>query len=34
MLATYSAPDLDPAIDEKLRAFIDKRMEDLPDSEY
>jgi len=34
MLASYEAPEIDPAIDEALRAFIAKRMEDLPDSEY
>jgi len=28
------APDIDPATDEALRAFIAKRMEELPDSEY
>ena len=34
MLATYEAPELDPATDEALRAFIAKRMEELPDSEF
>ena len=34
MLAAYEAPEIDPAIDEALRAFIDKRMEELPDTDY
>ena len=34
MLAAYEAPAIDPAIDEALRAFIDKRMEELPDTDY
>jgi trimethylamine--corrinoid protein Co-methyltransferase len=34
MLDRYVAPDIDPATDEALRAFIAKRMEELPDSEY
>ena len=34
MLEQYAAPELDPAIDEALRAFIDRRMEELPNSEY
>ena len=34
MLAAYEAPELDPAIDEALRAFIAKRMEELPDADY
>lgn len=34
MLAAYEAPALDPAIDEALRGFIAKRMEELPDSDY
>ena len=34
MLEQYSMPDLDPGIDEELRAFISKRMEELPDAEY
>ncbi len=34
MLDAYEAPPLDQAIDEALRAFIDKRMQDLPDSDY
>ena len=34
MLHAYQAPELDEEIDEKLRAFIDKRKESLPDSEY
>ena len=34
MLAAYEAPELDPATDEALRAFIAKRMEELPDSEF
>ena len=34
MLAAYEAPAMDPAIDEALRAYIDKRMEELPDTDY
>ena len=34
MLAAYEMPEIDPAIDEALRAFIDKRMEELPDTDY
>jgi trimethylamine--corrinoid protein Co-methyltransferase len=34
MLAAYEAPAIDPAIDEALLAFIDKRMEELPDTDY
>jgi trimethylamine--corrinoid protein Co-methyltransferase len=34
MLAAYQAPPIDPAIDEALRAYIDTRMEALPDSDY
>ena len=34
MLAAYEAPAIDPAIDEALRAFIDKRMGELPDTDY
>ncbi len=34
MLADYQAPEIDPAIDEALRAYIDQRMAELPDSEY
>ena len=34
MLERYEAPEIDPAIDEALRAFIDKRMEELPNAEY
>jgi len=34
MLASYEAPALDPAIDEALRAFVAKRMEELPDADY
>ena len=34
MLAAYEAPAIDPAINEALRAFIDKRMEELPDTDY
>jgi len=34
MLAAYQAPPIDSAIDEALRAYIDTRMEALPDSDY
>ena len=34
MLEAYEAPEIDPATDEALRAFIAKRMEELPDSEF
>lgn len=34
MLDAYEAPDLDPSIDEALRAFITKRMEELPETDY
>ena len=34
MLDAYQAPEIDIAIDDKLRAFIKKRKEALPDSDY
>jgi trimethylamine--corrinoid protein Co-methyltransferase len=34
MLAEYEPPPLDPAIDEALRAFIDKRKASMPDMNY
>ena len=34
MLEAYQKPALDPAIDEALRAFIARRMEELPDADY
>jgi trimethylamine--corrinoid protein Co-methyltransferase len=34
MLASYEAPHLDEGIDEALQAFIAKRKEALPDSEF
>ncbi len=34
MLASYEAPELDPEIDAKLRAYIDTRMAELPDTDY
>ena len=34
MLDKYQAPDLDPAIDGALRAFIEQRKQELPDSDY
>ena len=34
MLDAYEMPAIDPAIDEALLAFKQKRMEELPDSEY
>ena len=32
MLADYQAPDLDPAIDEALQAFMRERKESMPDA--
>jgi trimethylamine--corrinoid protein Co-methyltransferase len=34
MLAEYEEPPIDPATDEALKAFVAKRMEELPDSEF
>ena len=34
MLGSYEAPPIDPGIDEALIAYIDKRKDELPDSEY
>jgi trimethylamine--corrinoid protein Co-methyltransferase len=34
MLAVYESPAIDPAIDEALRAYIDRRKEELPDTDY
>ena len=34
LLAAYEAPAIDPAIDDALRAYIAKRMEELPDTDY
>src|SRR5579872_6994869 len=34
MLAEYEAPPLDPAVDEALREFIDKRCASMPDATY
>ena len=34
MLASYQAPELDPEIDAQLRAFIEKRNAELPNSEF
>jgi len=34
MLERYEAPEIDPAVDEALRAFIARRMEELPDADY
>lgn len=34
MLSRYEAPPIDPSIDEALRAFVDKRSEELPDAEF
>ena len=34
MLASYHAPELDPAIDEALKEYIQSRKNSLPDSEY
>ena len=34
MLDAYQAPEIDIAIDDELRAFIEKRKEALPDSDY
>ena len=34
MLDSFEAPTLDPSINDGLRDFIGKRMEELPDSEF
>ena len=34
ILAAYKEPPIDPAIDEALQAYVAKRMEELPDSDY
>lgn len=34
MLAAYTPPEIDPGIDEQLRAFIDQRKAALPNSQY
>ena len=34
MLSVYESPAIDPAIDEALRAYIDRRKEELPDTDY
>ena len=34
MLESYVAPEIDSAVDEALRGFIAKRMEELPDADY
>ena len=34
MLQNYVAPEIDQAIDEALRSFIARRMEELPDADY
>ena len=34
MLDTYQEPEIDMAINDELRAFIEKRKETLPDSDY
>lgn len=34
MLADYEAPPLDEAIDEELRAYIDRRKSEMPDAAY
>ena len=34
LLDSYSAPEISSDTDEELRAFIDKKMSDLPDAEY
>jgi trimethylamine:corrinoid methyltransferase-like protein len=34
MLDSFEAPALDPSINDGLRDFIGKRMEELPDSEF
>ena len=33
LLADYEKPELDPAVDEALQAFIDKRQRELPENE-
>ena len=34
MLKEYKPPPIDPGIDEALRAYIEKRMQELPDTDY
>jgi trimethylamine--corrinoid protein Co-methyltransferase len=34
MLAEYEAPPLDPAIDEALRDFIERKKASMPDMNY
>ena len=34
MLKDYEAPPIDPAIDEALRAYIDRRKQEMPDAWY
>ena len=34
MLAEYEAPPLDPAKDEAIREFIDRRKASMPDANY
>ena len=33
MLDNYSSPEIDKSKDDELREFIDKKMEELPDTE-
>ena len=34
MLEAYQAPEIDPAIDEALKAFMEKRRASMPDMDY
>jgi trimethylamine--corrinoid protein Co-methyltransferase len=33
LLESYEPPEIDPSIDEALRSFIEKRKEELPNTE-
>jgi len=33
LLEEYTPPEIDPSIDEELRSFIDKKKEELPNTE-
>ena len=33
LLENYKPPDIDPSIDEELRSYIEKRKEELPNTE-
>jgi trimethylamine--corrinoid protein Co-methyltransferase len=34
MLAEYEAPDIDPGVDEALKAYIAQRNAERPDADY